>query len=389
MKLLVIGCGQCGGRIADEFARLNRRARVQRGLEIISGAFAVNTDAANLTELSFIKPDYQHRILMGARRTGGHGVDRINELAADIAKNDGEKVTESIRTARRFSDTGAFLLVAGAAGGTGSGSIPIITRYIKERHGDKPVYNLIILPFEHEETTEERTIYNTATCLKSASLVADAVFLVDNQRYIRKDFSLRDNIAKINTLIVEAFYNLLCAGEEKKPKYIGAKMLDTGDIIQTLSGWTVIGYGKSKISKFPFWRISNFRNKADESHKGIQAIDEAISELSLKCNPGDSGKALYLISAPASEINMELVKQLGDYLKDIAPKAIIRNGDYPREKGLIDVTVILSELRNVEKVRTYYSKSAEHIGEVKKKPEVTRDKPGEIEEASKDIPSLF
>ena len=389
MKLLVIGCGQCGGRIADEFARLNRRARVQRGIEIISGAFAVNTDAANLTELSFIKPDYQHRILMGARRTGGHGVDRINELAAEIAKNDGEKVTEAIRTARRFSDTGAFLLVAGAAGGTGSGSIPIITRYIKERHGDKPVYNLIILPFEHEETTEERTIYNTATCLKSASLVADAVFLVDNQRYIRKDFSLRDNIAKINTLIVEAFYNLLCAGEEKKPKYIGAKMLDTGDIIQTLSGWTVIGYGKSKISKFPFWRISNFRNKADESHKGIQAIDEAISELSLKCNPGDSGKALYLISAPASEINMELVKQLGDYLKDIAPKAIIRNGDYPREKGLIDVTVILSELRNVEKVRTYYSKSAEHIGEVKKKPEVTRDKPGEIEEASKDIPSLF
>ena len=389
MKLLVIGCGQCGGRIADEFARLNRRARVQRGLEIISGAFAVNTDAANLTELSFIKPDYQHRILMGARRTGGHGVDRINELAAEIAKNDGEKVTEAIRTARRFSETSAFLLVAGAAGGTGSGSIPIITRYIKERHGDKPVYNLIILPFEHEETTEERTIYNTATCLKSASLVADAVFLVDNQRYIRKDFSLRDNIAKINTLIVEPFYNLLCAGEEKKPKYIGAKMLDTGDIIQTLSGWTVIGYGKSKISKFPFWRISNFRNKADESHKGIQAMDEAISELSLKCNPGDSGKALYLISAPASEINMELVKQLGDYLKDIAPKAIIRNGDYPREKGLIDVTVILSELRDVEKVRTYYSKSAEHIGEVKKKPEVTGDKPGEIEEASKDIPSLL
>ncbi len=389
MKLLVIGCGQCGGRIADEFARLNRRARVRRGIEIISGAFAVNTDTTHLTELSFIKPDYQHRILIGARRTGGHGVGKINELAAEIAKNDGDNVAEAIRTARRFSETGAFLLIAGAAGGTGSGSIPIITRYIKERFGDKPVYNLIILPFEHEETTEERTIHNTATCLKSASLVADAVFLVDNQRYIRKDFSLRDNIAKINTLIVEPFYNLLCAGEEKKPKYIGAKMLDTGDIIQTLLGWTVIGYGKSPISRFSFRRISDLRNKADESHKGIQAIDEAISELSLKCNPGDSGRALYLLSAPASEMNVELVRQLGDYLKDIAPQAIIRNGDYPREKGLIGVTVILSELRDVEKVRTYYSKSAEHIGKAKKKPEVTGGKPGEIEDASKDMPSLF
>jgi len=245
-----------------------------------------------------------------------------------------------------------------------------------------------MLPFEHEETTEERTIYNTATCLKSAGSVADAVFLVDNQRYIRKDFTLRNNIAKINTLIVEPFYNLLCAGEEKKPKYIGAKMLDTGDITQTLLGWTVIGYGKSQISKFPFWRISNLRSKTDESQKGIQAMDEGIGELSLKCNPGDSGRALYLLSASPGEINMELVKQLGDYLKDIAPQATIRNGDYPREKGLIAITVILSELRNVEKVRTYYSKSAEYMGEVKK-PEVTTDKPGKTEEVSKDIPSLF
>jgi len=278
VKLLVIGCGQCGGKIADEFARLNRRARSLRGIEIISGAFAVNTDTANLTELSFIKHDYQHRILIGAQKTGGHGVGKINELAAEIAKDDGDKVTETIRTTQRFSETGAFLLVAGAAGGTGSGSIPIITRYIKERYGDRPVYNLIMLPFEHEETTEERTIYNTATCLKSAGSVADAVFLVDNQRYIRKDFTLRNNIAKINTLIVEPFYNLLCAGEEKKPKYIGSKMLDTGDITQTLLGWTVIGYGKSQISKFPFWRISNLRSKTDESQKGIQAMDEDYSK---------------------------------------------------------------------------------------------------------------
>ncbi len=47
MKLMVIGFGQCGGRIADAFAKLNRRARSRRGIEIITGAFAVNTDAAD------------------------------------------------------------------------------------------------------------------------------------------------------------------------------------------------------------------------------------------------------------------------------------------------------------------------------------------------------
>jgi len=37
MKLVVIGFGQCGGRMADEFARLNGRARSYRGIEIVNG----------------------------------------------------------------------------------------------------------------------------------------------------------------------------------------------------------------------------------------------------------------------------------------------------------------------------------------------------------------
>ena len=391
MKLVVIGFGQCGCRIADEFARLNRRAHAQRGIEITPGVFAVNTDAADLSGLTCIQSDYQHRILIGGRKTGGHGVGKINELGAEIAREDGDKVIDAIRTARRFFESDAFLLVAGTAGGTGSGAISVMTQLIKERYMDKPVYNIAVLPFEHEETAEERTIYNSATCLKSINSVADAIFLIDNQRYIRKDFSLRNNIAKINSMIVEPFYNLLCAGEEKKPKYIGTRILDAGDIIQTLSGWTVIGYGTSPLPAFriPFLLSRDFRKKSTETHKGIHAMDEAVSELSLKCNPIDSGRALYLLSAPAKEINMDLIKELGDYLKDIASEATLRNGDYPREKGALDVTVILSELKDVEKVRKYYTKSITLIEEVKKRREETKSKLKGIDDASNDIPSLL
>lgn len=266
-----------------------------------------------------------------------------------------------------------------------------MTQHIKERYSDKPVYNLIVLPFAHEETTEERTIYNSATCLKSADSVTDAIILVDNQRYVRKDFSLKNNLAKINALIVEPFYNLLCAGEEKKAKHIGARMLDAGDIIQTLVGWTVIGYGRSQVPLFriPFAFSHNFRKKSTETHKGIQAMDEAISELSLRCNPIDAGRALYLLSAPAKEMNMDLIKELGDYLKDIASEAIIRNGDYPRERGVLDVTVILSELNDVEKVRKYYNKSVGFVDTVKQRQKEVERKLRGIEEASKDIPSLL
>ena len=391
MKLVVIGFVQCGGKIADEFARLGRRSRSHRGIEIINGAFAVNTDTADLSGLSYIRPDYQHRILIGGRRTGGHGVGKVNELGAEIAKEDGDKVLDALRTTPRFFEADAFLLTAGAAGGTGSGSIPIISHLIKERYPDKPLYDLIVLPFKHEEDTEGRTIYNAATCLKSAYSVADAVFLIDNQRYVKKDFSIRTNLAEINSLIVEPFYNMLCSGEEKKRKHIGSRLLDAGDILQTLVGWTVIGYGKSplKLIKFPFDSTRNFRKKSTEIHKGIEAMDEAISQLSLTCNPTDAGRALYLLAAPAKEMNMDLIKELGDYLKDITSDAIIRNGDYPREKGVLDVTVILSELKDVEKIRDYYAKSTEFIGKMKIRQDDIESKLKRVEDASKDIPTLL
>jgi len=391
MKLVVVGFGQCGGRVADEFCKLNKKARSRRGIEIITGTYAVNTDAADLSGLTSIRKDYQHRILIGSRKTGGHGVGKINELGAEIAREDGDKIIDAIRTTKRFFETDAFLFIASSSGGTGSGAIAVITQQIKERYVDKPIYNLIVLPFEHEETTEDRTIYNTATCLKSVYSIADAVFLIDNQRFVRKDSSIRGNLTKINEMIAEPFYNLLCAGEEKKPKYIASKVLDAGDIIQTLIGWTVIGYGKMEmpVIKLPRIRSKDFREKGSETMKGIQAMDEAISELSLKCNPLDSKRALYLISAPSKEMNMDLVKALGDYMRDMAPEALIRNGDYPRERGLLDVTVIMSEFSDVEKVRSYYTRSTSLIPEFQRRQEETAVKLRAIEDTSRDIPSLL
>ncbi len=118
-------------------------------------------------------------------------------------------------------------------------------------------------------------------------------------------------------------------------------------------------------------------------------MDEALSELSLKCNPADSGRAIYLVSAPAKEMNMDLMKELADYLRSISPEAVIRNGDYPREKNLIDVTLLLSELNVVEKVKNYYSKASGVIHELKGRREEFEDKLKDIDEAAKDIPTLL
>ena len=391
MKLIVIGLGQCGGRVADEFARLNRRAAMERKVFIMPGVFAVNTDATDLSGLSVIKPDYQHRILIGGRRTGGHGVGKVNEMGAEIAREDADKIIDALRSTKNFYESDAFLIVAGAAGGTGSGSVAVVSNIIKERYPDKPAYALLVLPFEHEERTEERTVYNTAVCLKSTYSVTDAVFLVDNQRYIKKDASLRLNLSKINRLIVEPFYDLLCAGEEKEAKYVGSKTLDAGDIIQSLSGWTALGCGYASIKRkgFLFSRSSDFRDRDREVHSGLKAVDEALSELSIECDPRDAGRALFLTAAPAKEMSTGLIKEIGDWVRNLAPNAVIRNGDYPRRGNNLSVSLIFSELSDVGRVREYYRSTANMATVLKQRGQETRDKLREIEELGRDIPSLI
>ena len=391
MKLTVIGLGQCGSRIADHFARLDFKARTQRKATIAPTVIAVNTDQADLTGLRFIKNDFQHRVLLGLRQTLGHGVGKINELGAQLAKEDGDKVLEAVKVSPQFYETHAFLVVAGTAGGTGSGALPIICRAVKERYISKPVYALAVLPFEHEQTTESRSVYNTATCLKSTYDIVDAIFLADNQRYVKKDASLISNIDTINRMIVEPFYDLMCAGEVTKAKHVGARTIDAGDIIASLEGWTTIGLGRHELPSFRFpWEIRKrtFREKALESFRGTQALDATISDLSLTCSPKDAAKAIYIISGPEKEINMDMVKSVADYVKELAANALIRGGDFPGEKHFVDVTLILSHLSFVPRIKDFYEQATQYAQEHQGQIEETKKRIQSLAEIGKDLPTL-
>jgi len=391
MKLTVIGLGQCGCRIADQFARLNFKARGQRKATIAPSVIAVNTDQADLTGLKFIRDDYTHRVLLGLRQTLGHGVGKINELGAQLAKEDGDKVLDAVKATPQFYETHAFLLIAGTAGGTGSGSLPIIARAVKDRYISKPVYALAILPFEHEQTSESRSTFNTATCLKSTYDIVDAIFLADNQRYVRKDASLVSNIDRINRMIAEPFYDLMCAGEVTKAKYVGSRTIDAGDIIASLEGWTTIGLGRTELPSFRFpWEIKkkSFRDKALESFRGTRSLDATISDLSLTCDPKDAGKSIYIISGPERELNMDMVKSISDYIKELAPNALIRGGDFPGERHYIDVTLILSQLSFVPRIKDIYEQATQYAKEHKGQLEDTKKKIQSLADLGKDLPTL-
>ena len=391
MKFTVIGLGQCGCRIADQFARLNLKAHSERKARIAPTVIAVNTDQADLTGLRFIKNDYMHRVLMGLRQTLGHGVGKINELGAQLAKEDADKVLEAVKASPEFYETHAILLVAGAAGGTGSGSLPVLAKAVKDRYISKPVYALAVLPFDHEQSSEARGVYNTATCLKSTYDVVDAVFLADNERYVRKDMSLINNMDRINRMIVEPFYDLMCAGEVTKSKYVGSRTIDAGDIIATLEGWTTIGLGRTELPSFRFpWELrkKSFRDKALESFRGTQALDATFSDLSLGCSPRDAGLAIYIMSGPEREMNMDMVKSVSDYIRELAPNALIRGGDFPGEDRFVDVTLILSQLSYVPKIKDFYEGATQYAQEHKGLIEQTKKRIEALTDFGKDLPTL-
>ncbi|TFG44974.1 MAG: cell division protein FtsZ [Dehalococcoidia bacterium] len=390
MKLVVIGLGQAGGRIADEFARIAIKARQERGLRIVTDILAVNTDTADLSSLVKVKKDLQHRILIGSGRTHGHGVAKISEMGAEIAKDEKDNILGIVKKNERFYEADALLLLASGGGGTGSGSLPVIAQAFKENFRDKPVYVMVALPYEHERLTEERAVFNTAMCLKSANEVADAVILVDNQRFIRKSQSISTNFQKINEMIVAPFYNLLCAGEETKPKGIGTSVMDAGDIKESLVGWTGIGYGTVDIDIIPtFEQTHNYLKKNIENQRGLYAMDEALGEMSVACNPVDAGRAALLVSGPARDISVDMIAELSEKLREVAPSAQLRLGDYPRERGILDVTVILSELSDVPILRQFYHDSKELAAEFKERQKTRSTKTDLTEEAARGVPSLL
>jgi len=360
MKLVVVGFGKCGGNIADEFVRLNEKACRKRKIDVILDAIAVDSDASTLLELDDIKYDYQHRVLIGGDWTRGAGVSGDNNLATKMASNEIYRVINALQASSGFTERNAIMLAASTAGGVGSAALPIVAKMIKQTYLDRPVYSLLVLPAGTRLDEMSPVYKNTATCLRMAYAFSDAVILVDNERFVQKDSSLKNKFAKINKMIVEPFYNFLCSGEERKAKYIGSRTIDAGEILQTLSGWTAIGCGRYPLPKVksPILARRNFRKTNLQSSRGLKIMDRALAELSVRCNIRDAGRALYLLTAPSMTTRVQLIADLNQYFRQLVPDAELRSGDYPRESGFAETVVILSHLKNVDRIHQYFNKSA-------------------------------
>lgn len=356
MKLVIVGFGQCGCNIADQFYALNTHAKsiLSRRIEILTDVFAVNTDEADLGGFRHIPTDKHHRIVVGGVRTFGHGVGKKNVDATKIIKESHSVITDNLLESRKFHESDAILAIASGGGGTGSGAIGWVVKKLKERV-EKPVYAAVVLPFGYEENgLTSYAVTNTATCLKTVNQYADAVFLLDNERFARRDHSLSRNLDQINSEFVNNFYDLFCAGEEKSQKYLGSKVIDAGDIKQTLRGIATIGRGQINLATFRPRNKEHFREGIKESSTIAGALDKAMNNLTVSIDMEDARKILVLLTAPKPVITLHALEEVATMLQERAPKAVIRMGDYPRRGKDVSLTLLVSDLARVARVENLY-----------------------------------
>jgi hypothetical protein len=88
-------------------------------------------------------------------------------------------------------------------------------------------------------------------------------------------------------------------------------------------------------------------------------------------------------------MHVDIIRDLAGSLRAIATEATIRTGDYPRGKSSLEVTIILSDLTNSQKVMDYFTRTISYISLAQKRRGRIQYEHTGIEETLKDIPSLL
>jgi len=353
MKLALIGVGQAGGKIVDEFLRYDERTRGS----FITHASAINTASTDLRGLDLVPEE--NRVLIGQSRVKGHGVGADNELGAEIGDQESAEVLGATDSAP-MGLTDAFLVVGALGGGTGSGAGPVVARTLKRVYTE-PVYGLGVLP-----GTTEGGIYtlNAARSFKTFSREVDNLLVFDNDAWRQSGQSLSAGYGEINREIVRRFGLLFSAGELSAVEEVGESVVDASEIINTLAtgGISTVGYSTGDLPASDARRRSLLGRFAANGHREVDEA-EAVSRiqstvrqatlgrLTLPCEVASTERALVVVAGPPDHLSRKGIERAREWLEDEAATLEVRGGDFPQPSATrVASVVLLSGVSNVPRI---------------------------------------
>jgi cell division GTPase FtsZ len=350
MQLAMIGFGQAGGKIIDKFLEYDHRT----GSSIVRSAVAVNTAKADLLGLEHVPED--NRVLIGQARVKGHGVGADNELGAEIAEEDIDEVQGAIDNIP-VHEIDAFLIVAGLGGGTGSGGSPVLAKHLKRIYTE-PVYGLGVLP-----GSDEGGIYtlNAARSFQTFVREVDNLLVFDNDAWRKTGESVEGGYEQINDEIVRRFGVLFGAGEVGTGDDVAESVVDSSEIINTLSGGGVstVGYAAESVDTGSGGLLSRFKGDDDDGMDSANTTNRitslvrkaALGRLTLPCEIDGAERALLVVSGPPEHLNRKGIERGRKWLEEQTGSMEVRGGDYPLDEPNVAAAVLLSGVHNVPRIK--------------------------------------
>ncbi|WP_255191472.1 tubulin/FtsZ family protein [Natronobeatus ordinarius] len=348
MKLALIGFGQAGGKVVDEFVAYDAAV----GSGFVEDAIAVNSAITDLEGLENVPRKRQ--VLIGQSRVKGHGVGADNELGAAVAEADIDEIQAAIDEIA-VHEIDAFLIVAGMGGGTGSGGAPVLAKHLQMIYSE-PVYGLGILP-----ATDEGGIYtlNAARSFQTFVHEVDNLLVFDNDDWRRNGESVADGYGRINDEIVQRFGKLFAAGEIGSSTQVGESVVDSSEIINTLSGGGVstIGYATEQVEDgggllSRFGRSEDERFGTDRTNRMTTLVRKAtLGRLTLPCAVSSTDRALVVATGPPEELNRKGIERSRKWLEEETGSMEVRGGDYPLpNEDEVGAVVLLSGVTDVRRI---------------------------------------
>jgi cell division GTPase FtsZ len=375
MKLAMIGFGQAGGKIVDKFLEYDEMT----GSGIVRSAVAINTAKADLMGLERVPQS--NRVLIGQSRVKGHGVGADNELGAEIAEEDIDEVQNAIDQVP-VHEVDAFLVVAGMGGGTGSGGAPVIAKHLKRIYTE-PVYGLGVLP-----GGDEGGIYtlNAARSFQTFVREVDNLLVFDNDAWRQSGESMEGGYEEINDEIVKRFGILFGAGEVGQGDEIAESVVDSSEIINTLSGGGVstVGYAREEVhddddddgllSRFTGGNSGDDIDAAHTTNRITSLVRKAaLGRLTLPCEIEGAERALLVMSGPPRHLNRKGIERGRKWLEEQTGSMEVRGGDYPvPNSNFVAGVILLAGVTNVPRIKELQQVAIEaqdNIEEIKQESE--------------------
>jgi len=361
MKLALIGFGQAGGKIVDRFVEYEQRT----GVDVFTDPVAVNTASVDLQGLEHVPED--SRVLIGQSRVKGHGVGADNELGAEIAEADVDEIQSALDDIP-VHEVDAFLVVAGLGGGTGSGGAPVLAKHLKHIYTE-PVYGLGILPGR-----DEGGIYtlNAARSFQTFVREVDNLLVFDNDAWRTTGESMRDGFEAINEEIATRFGMLFAAGEVDGNAEVAESVVDSSEIINTLSsgGVSTVGYAAEDVDRSGdgglLSRVGGNRGRGDGRSGTGDGLDSAnttnritalvrkaaLGRLTLPCDIQGAEKSLVVVGGPPEYLDRKGMERGRQWLEEETGSMEVRGGDYPLpSSGTVAGLVLLSGVHNVPRFK--------------------------------------